>query len=122
MHLIELWTDNHHLEMCLTSLWHIVHVGLVDNLAERKWLIVLGNREFTSRCSGLNLSVSLTLMEVATLPSSPAMVNLGSSTAVFVKSNSHTQFGLLLTWLPSSNGQAYQTFPASQRLPFSEGW
>ena len=82
MHLIELWTDNDHLEVCLTSLGHIVHVGLVDNLAERKWLIVRGNREFTSRCSGLNLSVSLTLMEVATLPSSPAMVNLGSSTAV----------------------------------------
>merc|ERR1719237_1399926 len=33
----------------------------------------------TSRCSGLNLSVSLVLMELATLPSSPAMVNLDSS-------------------------------------------
>ena len=34
MYLIELWTDNDHLEVCLTSLGHIVHVGLVDNLAE----------------------------------------------------------------------------------------
>ena len=34
--LVELWTDNHHLEVCLTSLGHIVHVGLVDNL-DRKY-------------------------------------------------------------------------------------
>ena len=40
-------------------------------------MIVL-RKELTSRCSGLNFSVSLALMEAATLPSSPAMVNLGS--------------------------------------------
>ena len=34
--LIELWADNHHLEVSLTSLGHIVHVGLVDNLVDRK--------------------------------------------------------------------------------------
>ena len=75
--LVELWADNHHLEVRLASLGHIVHVGLVDDLVDREWAIMVHG--FTSRCSGLNLSVSLVLMEVATLPSSPAMVNLCSS-------------------------------------------
>ena len=40
-YLIELWADNHHLEVSLASLGHIVHVGLVDNLADRYQLILL---------------------------------------------------------------------------------
>ena len=76
--LVELWADNDHLEVRLTSLGHIVHVGLVDNLADRECSEDCSG-EFTSRCSGLNLSVSLVLMEAATLPSSPAIVNLDSS-------------------------------------------
>ena len=39
--LVELWADNDHLEVRLTSLGHIVHVGLVDNLADREWPTVL---------------------------------------------------------------------------------
>lgn len=130
--LVELWTDDHHLEVGLASLGHIVHVGLVDHLADRKnWPIVLRmvhcSRKFTSRCSGLNLSVSLVLIEAATLPSSPAMVNLGSSTVVFVK---NTQFDAHLVavfkWpslpnLPSKPAVAIQQRPVCTESGYFAG-
>ena len=34
--LVELRADNDHLEVRLTSLGHIVHVGLIDNLVDRE--------------------------------------------------------------------------------------
>ena len=76
--LIELGTDNDHLEVSLTSLGHVVHVRFVDHLSNMVVHSSLFSREMTSKCSGLNLSVSLALMEAATLPSSPAIVNLHS--------------------------------------------
>ena len=83
-------------------------------------MIVL-RKELTSRCSGLNFSVSLALMEAATLPSSPAMVNLGSRySGSGAYGQQYLTQSVLLTCSLSSNGRAYQTCSASQRLPSSK--
>ena len=115
--LVELWADNHHLEVRLASLGHIVHVGLVDDLAKREWpnVLIMVQKVLESHLQVLRLEPLSELGPDGGRHSS--LLSCHGEPVLQCWSRTHS---LLLTCLLSSNDQAYQTSPVSQRLPFSK--